>query len=343
VYSSSLTIMVGMADGKGTPTPEQVNEAPTRDQVSQSQPWTLRQFGGKTVWDWMELLIVPFALAVIGFLFTMQQDARQQRSDAQRAESERRIQQQNAQDEALQAYLDQMTQLILDRKLLEADEDDPVYTLAQARTSTVISRLDAAHNRNATRFLSDSGLAETTQFGAPSVSLFRDIDLSGADLRGVTLVGADLSNAELQRATLIDAFLDDANLSGADLSGANLSDAILSEATLTGGTLLSEADLSGANLSEANLSDASLYRATLIDAFLGDANLSGARLEEADLSGADLSGADLSEADLSGAKGVTEEELEEEAETLEGTTLPNGQRYEDWLKTKEDRALPIFW
>jgi hypothetical protein len=35
-------------------------------------------FRGKTVWDWMALLIVPLALVVIGLLFTMLQDARQQ-------------------------------------------------------------------------------------------------------------------------------------------------------------------------------------------------------------------------------------------------------------------------
>jgi uncharacterized protein YjbI with pentapeptide repeats len=52
--------------------------------------------------------------------------------------------------------------------------------------------------------------------------------------------------------------------------------------------------------------------------------LSEADLSGANLSGADLSGADLSGADLSGAQGVTEEELEEQAKTLEGATMPKG-------------------
>jgi uncharacterized protein YjbI with pentapeptide repeats len=54
----------------------------------------------------------------------------------------------------------------------------------------------------------------------------------------------------------------------------------------------------------------------------------------ADLSGADLSGAYLKEADLSGAIGWTEEQLTA-ARCLEGATMPNGQKYEDWLKEKE--------
>jgi hypothetical protein len=59
---------------------------------------------------------------------------------------------QRAQDEALQSYLNQMSQLMLDRKLLETEQGDPVHTLAQARTSTVILRLDAEHNESVTRF-----------------------------------------------------------------------------------------------------------------------------------------------------------------------------------------------
>jgi uncharacterized protein YjbI with pentapeptide repeats len=52
---------------------------------------------------------------------------------------------------------------------------------------------------------------------------------------------------------------------------------------------------------------------------LSDANLSGAVLFDAN-----LSDANLSRADLSGARGITEEQLEEQAKTLKDTTMPNG-------------------
>jgi hypothetical protein len=42
----------------------------------------------------------------------------------------------------------------------------------------------------------------------------------------------------------------------------------------------------------------------------------------------------LSGADLSYAEGITNEELEQQAASLEGATMPNGQRYQDWLKSK---------
>jgi hypothetical protein len=120
------------------------------------KPLTVKEFGGKPLWDWLQLLIVPLVLAAIGFWFTASQDARQQQIEGQRAEAERELAEQRAQDEALQAYLDQMSQLILDWKL---GEDEHCFTchraapLAQARTSTVILRLDAEHNESVTRFL----------------------------------------------------------------------------------------------------------------------------------------------------------------------------------------------
>ena len=55
----------------------------------------------------------------------------------------------------------------------------------------------------------------------------------------------------------------------------------------------------------------------------------------ADLSGADLSGADLSGANLNGTEGATNEELAQQAAALKGATMPNGQLYEDWLKSKD--------
>jgi hypothetical protein len=62
--------------------------------------WT--GFRGMTVRDWLELLIVPLVLVVISFLFTVQQDQRQQRTENQRAAAERELAVQRAQDEALQ-------------------------------------------------------------------------------------------------------------------------------------------------------------------------------------------------------------------------------------------------
>ena len=278
------------------------------------KPWTLREFGGKTLWDWLQLLIVPVVLSLITVVFAWQQDIRQdqienqraeqaQKIEGQRAEAERELAEQRAQDEALQAYLDQMSQLMLERKLLEAEPGDPVHTLAQARTSTVIFRLDAEHNESVTRFLITSGLSVRTK---DSVRLLRGSTLSHAKLSGAHLPNADLGDADLIGADLSNALLLNANLIGTDLSGANLIGA----------------DLSEANLFSADLSDATLIGADLSRSVLDNANLSNAVLDNANLGGAD---------------GITNEELEQQAVSLEGADMPNGQKYEDWRKDRESR------
>src|SRR5918993_2111824 len=122
-----------------------------------------------TVRDWLQLLIVPLALVVIGFLFTAQQDQRQQqiedqraqqaqKIENQRAEAERDLAEQRAQDEALQAYLDQMGSLLLERDLRTSKEDSEVRTLARARTLTMLGRLDPSHKTAAMQFLVEADL-----------------------------------------------------------------------------------------------------------------------------------------------------------------------------------------
>ncbi len=45
---------------------------------------------------------------------------------------------------------------------------------------------------------------------------------------------------------------------------------------------------------------------------------------------ANLSGANLREVDLRDVRGVTNKELDQQAASLQGATMPNGQKYEDW-------------
>jgi uncharacterized protein YjbI with pentapeptide repeats len=266
----------------------------------------------KTLWDWLQLFIVPLALTAIGLWFAAQQDSRQQQIEEERANSAQEIEEQRAQDAALQAYLDQMSQLMLEGDLRGSEGGNEVRTLARARTRTVLARLDSRRKGSVVQFLYEASLIEKDQ---PVVSLsnvgLRDADLSDANLSGANLSGADLRGANLSGAVLQDADLSDADLRGAKMSGVRMS---------------------GANLSRAELHDANLSRAQLPSADLGDArlsrtNMSGANLKEAELEEAflvetDLSDADLSGADLSDARGVTEERLKDQTDELEDVTMP---------------------
>jgi len=274
-----------------------------------------------TVRDWLDLLIVPLAIVVISLLFTAQQDQRQQQIENQRAEAERKLANQRAQDEALQAYLDQISTLLLEEDLRDSEAGSEVRTLARARTLTVLRRMDGARKGSILQFLAESELIVKDDIV---------LDLSGADLHEVILNDADLSGTELSGLDFNPPPYD----GPAQLFGTNLSDADLSYA------ILGATDLHNARLLRTDLSYANLGEAYLRGADLSDANLSHARLEKTLLydrrfpeDTADLSGADLSYVYLKDAT-VTEEQLVQ-AESLEGATMPNGQKYEDWVKSKD--------
>jgi uncharacterized protein YjbI with pentapeptide repeats len=230
---------------------------------------------GITLWDWIKILIVPAAIA-IGVAWLNQ---------AQRA-GELEVENQRAQDEALQAYLDQIGQLLLDkeRPLRQSKEDDEVRTLARARTLTVLRRLDDERKASVLQFLHESGLIAkkcvVVYLGRADLSR---ANLIKSNLIGAYLRGANLSRANLSGASLMGAELVRANLRGANLRGANLSISDLSDADLSGANL-SDADLSGAKgWTEGQLSEArTLVGATMPDGQIlkSDDNPDGPTFEE---------------------------------------------------------------
>jgi hypothetical protein len=173
----------------------------------------------KTLWDWLNLLIVPVVLALGGYLFNRSENLR-----TQKIADERR------QDDILQAYLDGMSDLLIskDRPLHRSQPGDSLSTVARARTLTVLNKLDGDRKRSVLQFLFESGLIYKDRFVV--------------DLRGANLFDADLHSDQL---SMID--LSRAHLSAASLNSANLSGSVLIEADL------GSADLKGANLTEAHL------------------------------------------------------------------------------------------
>ncbi len=67
---------------------------------------------GKTLWDWLQLLIVPLVLAVGGFWLSQMQKTTEQRRTTD-----------NQLETALQAYIDKMSELLLKEHLDERTAD----------------------------------------------------------------------------------------------------------------------------------------------------------------------------------------------------------------------------
>jgi Pentapeptide repeats (8 copies) len=219
--------------------------------------WGWTGLPGKTLWDWLQLLVIPVALAGLAFLLNSSQSSREQRREDERTARQRVTAADNAREETLRVYLTQMSGFMLDRKLPRSAPDAGVRAVARTVTLTTLRRLNGRRRGLLVRFLRAARLVERSD---PKVRL----------------TGANLQSARLKGGTLVDA----------DLSGANLTKANLSQTTLI------HADLRRANLPKANLRWANLQKADL-----DGADLRWAGLERADLRGADLRGADLRRAD----------------------------------------------
>ncbi len=118
-----------------------------------------------TLWEWLDLLIIPIVLALGGYLFTRSENRKTQEIAEQQRDLDRKIADARRQDDLLQAYLDGMSQLLTDgdRPLHRAQPSDNLSTVARARTLTALSRLDGGRKRSVVQFLYESGLIGPAQ------------------------------------------------------------------------------------------------------------------------------------------------------------------------------------
>lgn len=272
---------------------------------------------GKTLWDWLQLLIVPVVLSVIVTQFNAQSAA----TEHKRAEDQQ-------QEDALQKYIDIMSGILLDKEN-PIDSSRSIQNVARTRTLSILHRLDGERKGTVIQFLQEAQLISTTThiIRLDGASLeeanLSKRDLSGADLQGVNmhkanLSGVDLHGANLKQVDLSEATIDNANFNDADLRGVDLRGLDLQKVTFV------RANLQRAHLEGAHLG--TLSQADLRLAFLKDADLAGAFLGGADLRGADLKGADLTDADLTDAK-ITPEQLSN-VKSLHHTTMPDKSKHE---------------
>ena len=250
--------------------------------------------------DWLELLVVPVSLTLLGAFFTLSS----QNSQTQIAEDNRKqdlqIADNKQRDEVLKNYLDSMKALLLDK-------DHPLHTdqesqhIARTLTLTSLKQLTNAQKKSeqkadeqkkseqkvntyddrkglVVRFLLESQLIQSSSSGKTPIIKLEPANLSYADLEHADLTHANLRGVDMSH-TLIHGFLKEANLSN---------------------TTFREADLIKADFTRANLKEADFTKA----------NLKEANLTNADLTNADLSGAILLGLDLRTTIGLTQAQLE---------------------------------
>lgn len=289
-------------------------------------------FENKTLWDILELVIIPIVLIIVAYLFSRaDRQAESQRAE-ERVTVDRAIATNNLQDAALQKYIEAISELLLEKKLSKAQQNSNVAIAARARTIATLRILDGSRKAILIRFLYE---AELILGKAPILTLekadLRWVNLSYTSLKNINLGGAFLHMANMSHSDLQSARLTSTILDGANLEDTNLCQADLSLSRLSG-INFKNSDLSNAILHETNFTSSVWYReqvlepttyndkdknkyyavlraSKLADVNLTNADLTGANLSGVDLTGANLEGANLTEANLGCAEGDRSEKL----------------------------------
>lgn len=198
---------------------------------------------GKTLWDWIQLLVTPVILALLAYYLT----------NAQK-DKELAIAQIQKSEDALQNYLDYMTKLLVEQDYLDDEEFlDGAARLMRARTLMVLELLNGKQKGHSLRFLIEAGLLDKEQ---PYLDMER----------------ADLTKIILEFGMYGDFKLDSVNLDGANFESCRFSNVQMNSVSMR-----------NANLDSVNLESASMQYVLLHKSDLYNANLSKASLYKADL------------------------------------------------------------
>ncbi len=262
----------------------------------------LLSFDSITLWDWLDLLLIPLSLALAGFIFTRSERLRKNNSDNQKL-----------QDSLLISYLDKMKELVIDRNLSQCNSTDSISLYARAITFTTLTQMSGINKGLMLRFLAETGIinGESPPVNMQGADLdkldFYSFDIhekwpylentyviKGISFNKINLAKANLAYSSFDHISITDSDLSFSFLLGVDFTDASIENckmyyAKLQEANLTN-VNISGSDLRGAMLISANLRGAVIVNSRLEGATFGANYFTGSRARDAILDKIDLSG-----------------------------------------------------
>ncbi len=179
-----------------------------------SNLFKLDKIQNKTLWDWLELLIIPFCLLLLSCLMTYTMDNLQKKELNEQKENE-----------LLKSYFSDMTSLMMNpiyKTLIETTLSDnnanEIQQITSARTLVALDTVSPERRSKIMNFLSDAGLID-------------NIPLKRANLTETNLKYLWLKNGNFHSANLNKADLTGANLKGAKLYFIKYEGTIFNDAT----------------------------------------------------------------------------------------------------------------
>src|SRR4249920_425555 len=107
----------------------------------------------KTLWDLLQLLIVPVILVGVSLLWSASQTKSDNRREDRRIAADRVAAEEVSRDRTLDDYIQRLGDLMLSRRLKSSKQHDAVRSVARTVTLTTLRRLDGERKGELVRFL----------------------------------------------------------------------------------------------------------------------------------------------------------------------------------------------
>ncbi len=265
-----------------------------------------------TLWDFLELFIIPTFLVLGGF--ALDRVNRQRERERQKLEAEKNqkevahreklkedIERERYQRINLREFMDRIESLYTGKGEELFNINEPARVTARARIKHVLHQADMKRKQHVIDFLLDSSLALVTHGQDKKCSLLEGFSLEQTDFCGLKMRGIDLTHVNLKGAHFENSSdLSDACLLNANVSGTNFSETLLSDANLSrvhanvesnenreNQTFFSHSQMERCDLSHAELWNVQFDNVTLIEAKFHAAYLHKCTIaEESNLSNA---------------------------------------------------------
>jgi uncharacterized protein YjbI with pentapeptide repeats len=239
--------------------------------------WQWTGVKDKTLWEYLQLLIVPLLLTLVPIQISQYQkkvDDRQ--ANIQKQINEERVQKEKEdalnkrQQDTLNSYIDAITDLMKTGLGKESEEGTRLVPIATSRTILTLRELNGSRNMIVVGFLKESKLIrQNPKYRKAQSATYQKEQAKYSHCLAEKRNSCEppdplppLPPLSLKEANLSNVQFDKVDLNTLDLAGANLRDAKLTDAILID-TNLEKADLRGANLTGANLTGANLKDARL--------------------------------------------------------------------------------
>lgn len=227
--------------------PEWMGFAPHDETKNGPQP--------KLLWDWLDLLIVPISLGLIGWIYKEYEKSKDSKKEYE-----------NKQNEILDSYFRVISDLIIKEKLLDSKSNDESKIIARTRTIVAIDNLSGDRKGQVLQFLYESNLIRDNVIELIGAN-FRNSEVSGIVLKNITIKGVYFSTSEF-----IKTYLDNSDFTSCDFTGTNFDESSLNNTNLSYtklvGCKMTNMDLTTINFEGADLTNANFTNSKILQSQL---------------------------------------------------------------------------